>query len=601
MGKGWSRRNAAIRLVAGTAVALGAGPAWAEGSIEVADDEVFFDHRTGNFSSNMTAAAGEPSKIALVAKASSEVTLFYWEKADGGCGDAVPAVAIKRAAAPTGADVGGRQKYITKLGPLRYGREYCVSARVISRVALTSDEKVQVDQALDAALVDALNRPGETVDGCAGSVPAQIKTCLIGHFFEKQLGWDERKLKVVLPGTDEVISAGKAFETLANANVRLRDGLARALQEGTNEARGRDTARRVLDGLTAAAVWLGKDELALDPLAWLEPKEFAKTVRDKELAKQFTDKVLNDKVAFVDLVWKTRVKLAQPGKRRSLAKGAEKTFMAFLEHEGTTPKVIVAKRDHYGSLARDGATMGAADLVKRATDEAKRLPSAEELSKMPGFAEDKKEHMALASLAADLDNLKAAAEAWKAGVDARTKALKELPGWTGFKESMRSVTRVEKVPTSVRNLPGFEDRFSFYVTADLGVAGLLLPGDDTRGDATPFFGLAFYFAPLDKDVPLDGFEPGRRLSLNAGISLTEPSGGGDLGVTGLLGDQAVLVGGGIRLTDYLRLGAGSVLYRQESPNPLSDQVKVRAGAYASLSLDIDVIGVVKGWYDVATD
>jgi hypothetical protein len=63
---------------------------------------------------------------------------------------------------------------------------------------------------------------------------------------------------------------------------------------------------------------------------------------------------------------------------------------------------------------------------------------------------------------------------------------------------------------------------------------------------------------------------------------------------GVLGDRPLLLGGGFRLTDLVRLTGGSVLFRVKDPNPLVESKHLDAAWFMAFSIDWDLRGLFSG-------
>lgn len=139
--------------------------------------------------------------------------------------------------------------------------------------------------------------------------------------------------------------------------------------------------------------------------------------------------------------------------------------------------------------------------------------------------------------------------------------------------------------------PTYTERATAYISADVGA---VFPRFSTSNwGASLFIGVNFTFRPVDKDIPLSedgGF--GKRFSLIAGLTVTEFRDEAN-SVTGVAGGQAALLGVGYRVSDYLRLGAGGVLFRQTHPNPAIDSKSLKVAPYVAISVDSDIGGLIK--------
>ena len=62
----------------------------------------------------------------------------------------------------------------------------------------------------------------------------------------------------------------------------------------------------------------------------------------------------------------------------------------------------------------------------------------------------------------------------------------------------------------------------------------------------------------------------------------------------LFGNQALLVGAGLRMTDTIRLGAGALVFKAKDRNPLNSSFHVATTYYFTLSFDLNVAKAFKG-------
>lgn len=191
---------------------------------------------------------------------------------------------------------------------------------------------------------------------------------------------------------------------------------------------------------------------------------------------------------------------------------------------------------------------------------------------------------AATEVADQLDHKNAAATRYTALVNQLLDQVKEGVGHL-------QVTIETDIAASQR--PTYTERANFYVSADVGIAMPVFNGGGV--DLAPFVGVNFYFTGVDKDVPLredDTFL--KRFSLMGGITLT-PVRDNKNTVEGIVNGNALLAGGGFRMTDYLRLGGGLVFLRQSDENPVATGTKhVRVTGYGAVSIDVDVAGIVTG-------
>jgi hypothetical protein len=139
----------------------------------------------------------------------------------------------------------------------------------------------------------------------------------------------------------------------------------------------------------------------------------------------------------------------------------------------------------------------------------------------------------------------------------------------------------------------FEQRFRWYVSADMGFAHAW-----DIDESFAYTGVNFYFSPVNKRAPLNGLgvrqQFSRRFALIIGLptpSLEDPS------RKPLVAGKPLLVGTGVRLNDYLRLTVGGLVFDETDPDPLVDDTRgLKATPFASLSLDINLVGIFTGFF-----
>lgn len=161
----------------------------------------------------------------------------------------------------------------------------------------------------------------------------------------------------------------------------------------------------------------------------------------------------------------------------------------------------------------------------------------------------------------------------------RDRALGELSGFLVRQAS----TEVPIVATSTGS---FSTRAKNHVSMDVGI---LYSGD--AGEVLPYFAANFYLRPVNRDVPLAQVGGlGRRFSIMVGVtysSIHEEENGRVLR-DDLFGSQALVVGAGLRLTDAARVSVGALVYQENDPNPLVDDLSLAADPFFAVSFDWDV-------------
>ena len=56
----------------------------------------------------------------------------------------------------------------------------------------------------------------------------------------------------------------------------------------------------------------------------------------------------------------------------------------------------------------------------------------------------------------------------------------------------------------------------------------------------------------------------------------------------LFGDQSLVIGFGLRVSNSLRIGIGELVFKEIDPNPLSQDESLTSTIYVSLSFDWDI-------------
>jgi hypothetical protein len=131
-----------------------------------------------------------------------------------------------------------------------------------------------------------------------------------------------------------------------------------------------------------------------------------------------------------------------------------------------------------------------------------------------------------------------------------------------------------------------------YVSAD---AGLLFAGD--VGIGALYVGSNIYFRPVNRDAPLSEVSSiGRRLGLTVGITLSSVADEDNRTRSDLFWHQALVLGGGYRLTSSIRGGGGALVFRESDPNPLITRKSAAVTWYVSFSYDLDVAKGLAGLF-----
>ena len=133
---------------------------------------------------------------------------------------------------------------------------------------------------------------------------------------------------------------------------------------------------------------------------------------------------------------------------------------------------------------------------------------------------------------------------------------------------------------------GYDTLKNAYIGVDAGFA-FLADIDEVK----PYVGANFYFRPINKDVRIGSLGSwretlNRRVALTVGFTLSSIDKTGER--RDLFGSQSLVVGFGLRLSNSLRLSAGTAVFKELSPNPLQKDEDLALTPFVSFSFDWDV-------------
>jgi len=141
----------------------------------------------------------------------------------------------------------------------------------------------------------------------------------------------------------------------------------------------------------------------------------------------------------------------------------------------------------------------------------------------------------------------------------------------------------------------FATQHKNYVSFDGGLAWA--PGLE---DFVTYSGTNIYLRPVNKEAPLaqlGSFREtlGRRFAFTLGLTVEGVAEEGPRPTRqDLFGNQSLVLGAGLRVTQSLRLTAGALVFRQRGRNPLSDDVRLAVTPYVAVSFDVDVAPLLNG-------
>ena len=163
-------------------------------------------------------------------------------------------------------------------------------------------------------------------------------------------------------------------------------------------------------------------------------------------------------------------------------------------------------------------------------------------------------------------------------------------------DSLADKVRIEAAGVQVvdgSTTGNFATSQSNYISAD---AGLVFAPELETG--VSYVGVNFYFRPVNKNADLSQFGSfSRRFALTLGLTVQSLADGGS-GVAqtrdNLFGNQSLILGGGLRVTNSLRVGTGAVVFKERDPNPLVGKYSLTTTYYFTLSFDLNVARAFQG-------
>jgi hypothetical protein len=168
------------------------------------------------------------------------------------------------------------------------------------------------------------------------------------------------------------------------------------------------------------------------------------------------------------------------------------------------------------------------------------------------------------------------------GLTARQTAVHDLA--QRFEEQVLQDVTVDASTTGNGNT--FQN---YYISADLGF--VYMPD---IAEAVPYVGTNIYFRPVNKNAPLSqrgGF--GRRFAVTVGLTL-DGIADDEMTRKDFSGNQSLVVGAGLRVTESIRLGFGALVFVKKDPNLLVNDETTGVTPYVSVSFDWNVAKAFKG-------
>jgi hypothetical protein len=466
---------------------------------------------------------------------------------DKDCNLLAPSGAQWQPAAPISGRLDGTTFRVI-LPPLEASRYYSFCFRRQARIPddLAAQLKPRIREALDRGLAQVTS----------GDLTAEQSLKLRAELYHDLLE---------ASGADTAIVKGTVFDTSPEYDELRDTGKFRGLIQGVlTPQRRRD---RIVEGVARSGIPpLSEQQLAL--------QQALKTVRDSPDLSRFLDQI------------ETQAQ-TQPGLREVLA-----------GRDLTAAMALARSDDEHLFLAAFGREPGAPppnleDPAQAETLASNYAASSQALTALAGLvhktagAPPSAPLSSAANLAFSLSGL---AENLQTALVERSAALDNL------------ADKVKLEAAGVEVLDGsttgnFATSQNNYISAD---AGLVFAPELKTG--VTYVGMNFYWRPVNKDATLSqlgNFRQTftRRFANTLGLTVQSVADGGSGALQtrkDLFGSQALILGGGLRVTNSFRLGAGAVVFRKKDRDPLVSSYSLTTTYYFTLSFDLNVAKAFQG-------
>jgi hypothetical protein len=165
---------------------------------------------------------------------------------------------------------------------------------------------------------------------------------------------------------------------------------------------------------------------------------------------------------------------------------------------------------------------------------------------------------------------------------ARTAAQRDT--WLDDQVATISRAVAEAIPLEAAAKADFATRALWYTSADIGV--LSAPAINA---AAAYAAVNFYLRPINKNRPLrwrtEHHDIGRRFAFSAGLTMTSVAAAEKR--QDLVGSFAGVLGGGLRVTDAVRIGAGALVFKRLKPGSSPKSYDLACSPYWSVAFDWD--------------
>ena len=177
--------------------------------------------------------------------------------------------------------------------------------------------------------------------------------------------------------------------------------------------------------------------------------------------------------------------------------------------------------------------------------------------------------------------------------EAHNRAAKLLPARAAALQEISQFIALEIIGVSVIRATTFaaiDTDKTNYVSAEAGFLGM-----PRQREAATYIGTNIYFRPINPHAPLSRFGGiGRRVAMTVGLTLTSIADEEETRFN-LFGDQSLVLGLGVRVTEVLRLSAGTVVFRKADENPFVDRKSYAFEPYVAFSVDLNLATGAKGF------
>lgn len=143
------------------------------------------------------------------------------------------------------------------------------------------------------------------------------------------------------------------------------------------------------------------------------------------------------------------------------------------------------------------------------------------------------------------------------------------------------------------NVLSFESRNALRVVPDFGLIGYGFQKDFFG--ISPYLGFQVNLRNMDKDIPLRIY-PNRKLihRLSFGLGYTLVSVAEEGRRDDFFNKSALMIGGGFKVSQSVKLTFGTLVFKEENPNPIISRKRLSFTPYAGVSLDLELQKLFNG-------